>query len=105
MNRFLVTIVFRELNVSPEKISERLKKIGEVRPAITGQLVGDIVLFFLKTYAGCHEVASELRGMSSDLRKPKMPPVIGDKDELLIVDVGANTIIPSEGTKMWLFRK
>ena len=37
MNRFLVTIVFREGNISLDKISERLKKIGEVRSAVTAQ--------------------------------------------------------------------
>ena len=105
MNRFLVTIVFREGNISPDKILDRLKKLGEARSAITAQNDGGFALFFLRTQVGCQGVVGELRGISSDPRKPKPLPVIGDKDELLVVEVGENTVIPSDGIKMWLFRK
>ena len=105
MNRFLVTIVFREGPISFDKIAERLKKIGEVRAAIPAQPDCSFALFFLRTQVGCQSVAAELRGVSSDPRKPKPAPVIGDKDDLLVVEVGKNTIVPSEGVKMWLFRK
>ena len=105
MNRFLVTIVSRDGNVSPEKISERLKKIGESRLAIPAHSGNGFALFFLRTQAAPQNVVSELRGISCDPRKPKPIPVISDNDDLLVVEVGENTVVPSEGVKMWLFRK
>jgi len=105
MNRFLVTIVPREGNVNQDKVSELLKKLGDARPAVAAHHNVGTGLFFLRTQATAQAVAGELRGIPSDPRKAKNLPVIADKDELLIVEVGENTIIPSEGIRMWLFRK
>ena len=105
MNRYLVTIIFRDGLTIPDKIADRLKQIGETRAAIPGRPNDSYAIFFLRTQLGCQGVAAELKGVSSDSRKPKQLPVIGEKDELLVIEVGENTIVPSEGIKMWLFRK
>ena len=105
MNRFLVTIILRDGLTIPDKIADRLKHIGETRAANIGRPNDSYVIHFLRTQLGCQSVAAELRGSSSDPRKPKQPPVIGEKDELMVIEVGDNTIVPSEGIKMWLFRK